>query len=174
MLAQLDMPAMAFTALALLLFLQNRFRESAIVCIVLVLTKETGLVAPAVFGCWLAVERRGERSARAALWYLMPLAAICCWLVALRHATGHWLGNSEFARYNVFYPLNPVRLAFALLRRIYYLFIGSGHFVGTVTLVWAWRSMYSPSASPAERCSNAICSPCCPFSTPRSRFPCGR
>jgi 4-amino-4-deoxy-L-arabinose transferase-like glycosyltransferase len=141
MLAQLDMPAMAFTALALLLFLQNRFRESAIVCVVLVLIKETGLVAPAVFGCWLVVERRGERSARAALWYLMPLAAICCWLLVLRHATGHWLGNSEFARYNLFYPLNPVRLAFALLRRIYYLFIGSGHFIGTAGLVWAWRRM---------------------------------
>lgn len=141
MLAQLDMPAMAFTALALLLFLQNRFRDSAIACVALVLMKETGLVAPLVFGCWLAYERKGERSARAALWYLMPVAALCIWIIILRRATGHWLGNSEFAHYNVLYPLNPVRLAFALLRRMYYLFIGSGHFIGTLALAWAWRRM---------------------------------
>lgn len=137
MLAQLDMPAMCFTALALLLFLQNRFRDSAIACVALVLTKETGIVAPAVFGCWLLVERR----IRTAGWYLLPAAALGAWLFVLRHATGHWFGNSEFARYNLSYPMNPVRLAFALLRRFYYLFIGSGHFIGTAALAWAWSRM---------------------------------
>ena len=34
-----------------------------------------------------------------------------------------------------------MRLLVALLRRIYYLFIGSGHFIGTVALVWALRRM---------------------------------
>src|SRR6185437_12030133 len=41
-LAQLDMPAMGFTALALLLFLQNRFRACALACVALVMIKETG------------------------------------------------------------------------------------------------------------------------------------
>ena len=40
--------------------------------------------------------------------------ALGLWLIALKAVTGHWLGNAEFTEYNVFYPLNPVRLCFAL------------------------------------------------------------
>ncbi len=137
MLAQLDMPAMCATALALLLFLQNRFRASALACMVLVMVKETGIIAPFLFGCWLVAERR----TRQALWYLLPLAALCIWLLALKRATGHWFGNRAFTQYNLLYPLHPVRLGFALLRRLYYLFVGSGHFIGTAALVWAVRRM---------------------------------
>jgi hypothetical protein len=137
MLAQLDMPAMSFTALALLLFLQNRFAFCASVCVVLVLVKETGLIAPALCGCWLIFEKR----ARAALWFLLPFAALALWLTALKHATGHWLGNAAFTEYNLWYPLNPIRAPFALLRRLYYLFIGSGHFIGFAALFWAWHTM---------------------------------
>src|SRR5579862_8345770 len=61
-LAQLDMPAMGFTALALLLFLQNRFRASAMACVALVLVKETGIVVPLVFGAWLLWEKHEERA----------------------------------------------------------------------------------------------------------------
>ena len=46
MLAQLDMPAMLFTCLALLLFVQNKVRPAALACTALVLVKETGLLAP--------------------------------------------------------------------------------------------------------------------------------
>ena len=137
MLAQLDMPAMCFTALALLLFLQNRFRASAIACVALVLMKETGLVAPLLFAAWLLWERR----IRDAVWYCLPAVALAVWLVVLKRGTGHWFGNPEFAQYNLFYPLNPVRLGLALLRRAYYLFIGSGHFIGTAACIWAFRRM---------------------------------
>jgi len=137
MLAQLDMPAMCFTAFALLLFLQNRFRASALACVALVLIKETGIAAPALFGCWLLFERRF----RDAAWFCLPALALAAWLVVLKHGTGHWFGNAEFARYNILYPLNPVRLGFALLRRAYFLFVGSGHFIGTAAVVWAFRRM---------------------------------
>lgn len=137
MLAQLDMPAMGFTALALLLFLQNRFRAAALVCVALVMVKETGIAVPLVFIAWLLFERRQ----RDILWFLAPCATLLVWLIALRHFTGHWLGSAGFAEYNVFFPLNPVRFLFALLRRIYYLFIGSGHFIGTLTILWAWKRM---------------------------------
>lgn len=182
MLAQLDMPAMCATALALLLFLQNRFRASAMASVALVLVKETGIVAPALFGIWLLAERR----ARQALWYLLPAAALCIWLVTLKHATGHWFGNRAFTQYNLFYPLEPVRLGFALLRRIYYLFIGSGHFIGTGALAWAARRMplfhgraWRVAAAFAAlhvltvsllggAVSSAICCRCCRSSTLRS------
>jgi len=136
MLAQLDMPAMGFTAIALLLFLQNRFRAAALTCVALVMVKETGIVVPLVFAAWLLVERRRE-----ILWFLAPVGTLLLWLIALRHFTGHWFGNSGFAEYNIFYPLNPVRFLFALFRRLYYLLIGSGHFIGTLTFLWAWKRM---------------------------------
>ena len=49
MMAQLDAPAMLFTALALLFFLQDRIALSAAACVALVMVKETGIVAPLVF-----------------------------------------------------------------------------------------------------------------------------
>lgn len=137
MLAQLDMPAMCFSVLALLLFLQDRFRASALACVALVLMKETGLALVILAAVWLVLEKR-HREAR---WYALPAVALALWLVALRVATGHWMGNAEFTQYNLYYPLNPLRLTLALLRRAYYLFLGSGHFIGTAVLVWAWRRM---------------------------------
>jgi hypothetical protein len=141
MLAQLDMPAMSLSILALLLFLQDRFRASAIACTVLVLIKETGVVAPALLGCWLLFERRPAKERTQALWFLLPLPALLLWLTALRHVTGHWFGNPAFTEYNLWEPLRPARFLIALLRRLYYLFIGSGHFIGTSALVWALRRM---------------------------------
>lgn len=137
MLAQLDMPAMCLSTLALLMFLQDRFRASAVVCAALILTKETSAIVPALFFCWLIAERRN----RDAVWFLLPFMPLFLWLVMLRHATGHWFGNAEFTTYNLRYPLDPVRIAFAILRRFYYLFIGSGHIIGTAALIWAWKRM---------------------------------
>jgi hypothetical protein len=141
-LAQLDMPAMGLTVLALLLFLQNRFRAAALACVGLVLVKETGIVAPLVFSGWLLWERRGYGKDRAdILWFLLPVVPLAIWLMALRHFTGHWFGNAAFSDYNVRFPLNPVRLVFALFRRLYYLLIGSGHFIGTAMVLYAWKRM---------------------------------
>jgi len=76
-------------------------------------------------------------------WEEWTEVALGAWLVVLKGATGHWLGNSEFAEYNLRYPLNPLRFGFAMARRIYYLLIGSGHFIGTLAVIWAWRRMPS-------------------------------
>ena len=137
MLAQLDMPAMCLSILALLLFLQDRFRASAFACMVLVLVKETGVVVPALFGCWLLFERGSGKDRARALWFLLPLPALAIWLMALHHATGHWFGSEAFTAYNLREPLHPARFLLAFARRLYYLFIGTGHFIGTAALVWA-------------------------------------
>ncbi len=142
MMALLDMPAMGFTALALLLFLQARYRASALVCIGLVLVKETGIVAPALFAAWLLFEPgRYREIRRQAAWFVLPAVALGLWLAALRYYTGHWFGNPGFAEYNLYFPLNPARLLFALFRRLYYLLIGSGHFIGTAAVIYAWKRM---------------------------------
>lgn len=135
MLAQLDMPAMVFTCLALLLFLQGHMRRCALACVVLVMVKETGIAAPMVFGFWLLLERRWKD----ALLFTAPLLPLGVWLIALHQVTGNWAGNASFAAYNAVYSLDPVRFLLALLRRLYYLFIGSGHFIGTAVLIFALR-----------------------------------
>jgi hypothetical protein len=135
MLAQLDMPAMLFTTLALLLFLQDKIRWAAAAAIALVLVKETGLIVPLVFGGWLWFEKRRREAA----WFLVPAVALGVWFAILAARTGHLFGNSEFTRYNLYYTLHPVRFAFALGRRLYYLFFQDFHWIGTIALVIAWR-----------------------------------
>jgi 4-amino-4-deoxy-L-arabinose transferase-like glycosyltransferase len=136
MLAQLDMPAMLFTTLALWLFLRGRILPAAAACTVLVLVKETGIVAPLVFGAWLLYERRW----RAALWFLAPIAVLGAWIAVLIHATGHWAGTPGFVDYNLSYPMHPLRVAVNALRRVYYLFFANLHWVGAFAIVFAWRT----------------------------------
>jgi hypothetical protein len=135
MLAQLDMPAMALTALALLLFLQERLHASVAVCMALVLVKETSVIVPALLGGWLLLERRP----REASWFLLPFAVLALWLVYLARSTGHLFGDAEFTRYNAWQTLHPGRIAFAVLRRGYMLFVGGFHWIGTVAILYALR-----------------------------------
>jgi hypothetical protein len=135
MMAQLDMPAMVFTALGLLLFLKERYALAAIACVALVLMKETSIAVPAVFGFVLLLERRWGQ----AILFLAPAVALAVWLGYLYQGTGNVFGNPEFTHYNVGFQLHPVRLGITLLRRVYYLFLANWHFIGTAAIVFAWR-----------------------------------
>jgi hypothetical protein len=135
MLAQLDAPAMLFTTLALLFFLQGRIVLSAAVCVALVLTKETGVVAPLVFAGILAHRRQW----REASYFLAPVLVLAAWIAALFSVTGHWAGNQGFAYYNISYPLQPVRIAAAVLRRLYFLCVADLRWVGMIAVVTVWR-----------------------------------
>jgi hypothetical protein len=132
MLVLLDLPAMGLTALALLLFLDSRYFACAAVSTALVLTKETALTTPLFFALWLWLHD-GKR--REALYFAAPAMALAGWLVVLRHATGHWLGNAEFARYNVNDALSPLHILATLVRRIWFLFVADGRFLGTLALI---------------------------------------
>lgn len=133
--AQLDMPCMVLTLLALLLFLKKFYGWSAAVCVALALVKETGIVVPFVFFCWLLWRKQFLKAA-----LFVPAAlALGCWLLVLHHATGYWTGDPGFAHYNIEYALNPVRMALSILRRIYYLFFAEMRIVGTAIVVLAVR-----------------------------------
>ncbi|MCU1262110.1 MAG: hypothetical protein JWO80_4995, partial [Bryobacterales bacterium] len=119
----------------LLLFLQGRMRSAALSCVLLVMMKETGIVLPATFGLWLLLEKRW----REALFFTAPLIPLAVWLVVLRQATGHWAGNAAFEQYNAVYNLHLVRFLLALVRRLYYLFIGTGHWIGTAAMIYVWK-----------------------------------
>lgn len=131
MMAQLDMPAMTLTVLALLLFLDDHWLACAITCTFLVLVKETAISTPFVLAAWLWM---ADRKRREALYFVAPAVALGIWLMVLHHATGHWLGNDEFARYNVSNSLNLSHFAGTLERRMYYLFIADGMWIGAITL----------------------------------------
>ncbi len=136
LMVNMDAPAMVFTALALLLFLQDRIPACAAVCVILVLVKETGLAVPLVFCAWMLKERRW----RDAAWFAAPAIALATWLIYLFRATGYWTGSPGFEQYNLFFPLHPVRLLVALSRRIYSLFFASFQWIGTIAIVSVWRS----------------------------------
>jgi hypothetical protein len=134
--AQLDMPAMVFTTLALVLFLDRRYVGCTAACTVLVLVKETGLMLPAVFGAWLLFR---ERQARAAFLFVLPALALAGWLIVLKNATGNWLGDTGFAHYNVEYSLSPVRTILAFVRRIWYVFFADFRWLSTAAIIYAIR-----------------------------------
>ncbi|MCX6625747.1 MAG: hypothetical protein NTY38_32720 [Acidobacteria bacterium] len=146
MMAQLDMPAMVFTVLALLLFLEGRTLPCIAVCTLLVLVKETSVIVPLMFAGWLYRDRHPRR----ALLFLLPVIPLAAWLCFLAGKTGHILGNPEFAEYNVFYPLHPVRLALACIRRVYTLFVADFHWAGTLSLLVTWR-LLRPALAPLRR-----------------------
>lgn len=134
----LDMPAMTFTSLALLLFLDERYIACAAACTALVLVKETAITTPMVLGAWLLFR---ERKIRQALWFFAPALALGAWLVLLDHKTGHWLGNEEFARDNVGGALSLAHIALAFLGRFHYLFIADGRWIGALALLGGFRAL---------------------------------
>ena len=136
MMVLLDMPAMTLTVLALLLFLDERYAACALATVALVLVKETAISTPMVFGAWLLFR---EKRVREALYFLAPAVAVGLWLMELHHATGHWLGNDEFARFNVSQSLGFSHIVYAVGRRIYSHFLSDGHFLGTAAVFAGWR-----------------------------------
>src|SRR5450759_1501427 len=97
MMAQLDMPAMLATILALWLFLCDRHALAALACTTLVLAKETGILLPFIFICVLWM-RPAQRSF--AVFYIAPFVVLAAWLLLLWRSTGHILGDPGFAHYN--------------------------------------------------------------------------
>jgi 4-amino-4-deoxy-L-arabinose transferase-like glycosyltransferase len=134
----LDMPAMTFTALALLLFLDERYAACAVACTALVLIKETSITTPMVFGAWLLFR---EKMIRQALYFWAPAIALGVWLVLLHHKTGYWLGNPEFARYNVNDSLSLLHIALGFAGRLHFLFIADGRFLGSLALFAGFRML---------------------------------
>jgi hypothetical protein len=140
MMTNLDMPAMVFTALALLLFLDNRLIPCVAVCTVLVLMKETSISTPFVLALWMIFR---EKRIRESLYFLVPAIALGVWLVVLHRATGHWLGNEEFAKYNVSDSLRIGHILALLYRRAYFLFFADGLWIGAIVLFIGWRNLRS-------------------------------
>jgi 4-amino-4-deoxy-L-arabinose transferase-like glycosyltransferase len=136
MMAQLDMPAMLFTVLALLLFLEDRHVAASLACVALVLAKETGALLPLIFFGVLLFDRP---RAKYAPYYMAPFAALAVWFFVLWRTTGQLFGDAGFTHYNLGYAMHPVRAAICLIRRIYYLFIDDFRWAGSIAIFLAWK-----------------------------------
>ncbi len=130
------MPAMLFTVLGLLLFLQDRHRAAALACVALVAAKETGLLLPLVLMLALLTDPLRTRQA---VYYIAPFAVLAVWFFFLWRATGHIFGDAGFTHYNLTYALHPMRASMSFARRIYYLFIADFRWVGALAIVLAWK-----------------------------------
>lgn len=136
MMAQLDMPAMLFAVLALLLFLKDRHIEAALAATALVLSKETGALLPLILGAALLLDRP---RAKYAAFYAAPFAALAVWFFVLWRSTGQLFGDAGFTHYNLGYAAHPVRATLCLIRRMYYLFADDFRWVGTLAIIFAWK-----------------------------------
>ncbi len=136
MMAQLDMPAMVFGLGALLLFLQGRHLAAGLLCLPLVLAKETGILLPLIFSASLLIQRGREKQAA---YYAPSFLVLAAWLGLLWHTTGHLFGDPGFAHYNIAYSLHPMRATASLIRRIYYLFLADFRWVGTIAIIHAFK-----------------------------------
>ena len=145
MMAQLDMPAMLFTILALLLFLKDRHAAAAACCTALLLIKETGAILPLVLGLFLAFD---STRSRRALYYLAPFVILGLWFLLLWRSTGHVFGDTGFTQYNISYALQPVRATLSLLRHAYYLLFADFRWIGSVAMWLAWRTRRLYSTRP--------------------------
>ncbi len=138
MMVLLDMPAMTFTALALLWFLEERYVPCAAACTALVLFKETGITTPFVFAAWLWFK---DRRRIQALYFVAPAIALAVWLLSLQQVTGSVFGNASFAQYNVTESITPLHVLYAIFRRAYTLFFADGHWIGALALYFGWRQL---------------------------------
>jgi 4-amino-4-deoxy-L-arabinose transferase-like glycosyltransferase len=137
MMAELDMPAMLFTLLAVFWFTRKNYAAASAASVALVLAKETGLVVPFVL-CLILLARKDWRRAT---YFVAPAIVLVAWLIYLHHSTGYWLGNPGFANYNIMYALHPARVAMSFVRHIYYLFFAEFRWIGTLVLLFTIRNV---------------------------------
>jgi hypothetical protein len=130
-LAHLDVAAAGLTFWGLQAYVERKHVGAAIWFSLAALTKETAILAPlALFGWeWIhqifrtksteietsSVLRRRLNS----FMLLLPMIPLGAWYLYHYLHTGYVLGNPEFVRYNVQTTLSPLRIALALLSRIW-------------------------------------------------------
>jgi 4-amino-4-deoxy-L-arabinose transferase-like glycosyltransferase len=126
-LAHLDLAAGLFTLLALTALLDGHPASFALASTAAVLSKETAVVLLPVAWIFSWREHRRTSGSLGPVWwaaYLAPIVALIAWAGFYHHVTGHWTGNREYLRYNLYATLHPIRVLLTLLRRLYETLIG--------------------------------------------------
>ncbi len=126
-LVHLDLAAAGFTFWGLRAYVRGRRWEPALWFSLACLTKETAILAPLALFAWdllspllpaWELKTLPQRSSRTGL-LLLPVLPLAAWYVFHYHQTGFIFGNPEFFRYNVQATIQPLRVALALLVRLW-------------------------------------------------------
>lgn len=146
MMAQLDLPAAVFTTLLLLGWVRRDEGMMLAGAIGGVCFKETSLAVAWALAWW--AWREGRKTLASQL-FLAPGLIVLNWVGYVWWSTGKLLGDTAYAEYNMLYPLHPVRLLYALARRVSYLGLENLHVVGAGVLAWKWREVgFGPAWKP--------------------------
>jgi Dolichyl-phosphate-mannose-protein mannosyltransferase len=133
-LAHLDMMAAALTLWGLAMYVERRPVATIVFFALAPLAKETAVVTPMALFVWellcpflsdpkipwgksLCPSGRSQRQTFSFLLCLLPLLL---WFAYHHHRTGFYLGNPAYLHYNLQATLNPLRMALALLIRLWH------------------------------------------------------
>jgi hypothetical protein len=156
-LAHLDMMAAALTLWGLAMYVERRPLATITFFALAPLAKETAIITPLALCGWelicplLASSREGatclhKRSLRWTFALLLCVVPLAAWLLYHHHRTGYFLGNPQYLRYNLGATLNPLRIALAMLLRLWHVLGYLNLFLLTVAAAIAMRR--APSQQP--------------------------
>ena len=150
-LAHLDLMAGALTIWGLAMYLEHRPLATIVFWALAPLAKETAIITPMSLLAWEALcplLGRGKdeiicfQKRDWARTFSLSLCAVplFLWLGYHHHLTGYFLGNPEYLRYNLTATLTPLRVALAMLIRLWHLLGYLNLFVLTLLALYAtWQ-----------------------------------
>jgi hypothetical protein len=149
--AHVDLAAAAFTIWGVFFYLKQRRAWCIAAFVLAALAKETAIITPMALYGWEIVRPRGEDQEASFFerifrsgWLLVPILPLAAWYTYHYARTGYVFGNPEFFRYNVSTTLQPVRIVFAFVRRLWQLV---GHMnLYVLTLVMAVAMFLRPES----------------------------
>ena len=160
-LAHVDLAAALFTTLAVLFLVEDRPWMFALAAALAVLSKETAVVL--LLPAWVYIWRRQEAHRRHAnlhwVAWALPLLPLAAWTIYYHHVTGYWTGNRSYLAYNLYSTLNPARIFWSLLRRLYEVLIGGFNWLlsaGAVMGVWWGRMQSARQKASAEALNDEL------------------
>jgi len=148
--AHLDMMVCALTIWGLAMYVEQRPVATVVFLALASLAKETAIITPMALLGWellcpllSGVQLSGESLCFRKRDWLRSLSLLLCavplllWFAYHYHRTGFFLGNPEYLRYNLGATITPLRIALAMLIRLWHLLGYLNLFVLTVFTAYA-------------------------------------
>jgi Dolichyl-phosphate-mannose-protein mannosyltransferase len=147
-LAHLDMMAAAFTIWGLAMYIEHRPVATLVFLALAPVAKETAIITPMALLAWevacpLLSQWIDEPTCFQKRDWTRTFSLLLCWTPLLlwltyhHHKTGYFLGNPEYLRYNLGATLKPLRVALAVLIRLWHLLGYLNLFVLTLLTLYA-------------------------------------
>ena len=162
--ADLDMMAAALTIWGLAMYVERRPVATVVFLALAPVAKETAIITPMALLGWevlcpmlAGISIAGQPLCLQKRNWLRTLSLMLCWVpIALwlgyhHYKTGYFLGNPEYLRYNLGATLTPLRVALAMLIRLWHLLGYLNLFVLTLLTLYAMSLPALPERDGRER-----------------------